>query len=613
MSREMSQSRSRRDEDMEERQKSIFNLQGQLKRLVTDVQITADARVQKTHQDKGQALRSELLENHLKSSQEQFEKISKGWTLAHQKVFPHDLQEVLDTQRETYATLTEAKKKLINNLQQDLKKRDKRYVNNLKKNTEETDQMFDRIRNQNKTLIKAYKEELAQTEKVRQQEIEVLLTNDNKWEQDLKEHWDKEFKRLMEEMEMNEEEFRNKVLEVINIIKIHEFKREAKRQDWMRLDQRVEVYCSDLDSQALRVEPYLRVQLATIKTYENKIRRPEKESEIKQKESIIRDKQFTKEKHMLSEDYKKHKQKYELRQPQIKYFANVDLRNFEKIWLLTEAEVKQLLERALVIDSLICKQYLDVAWKRPNVPSLELFGPTEPQKQLASSLSPPFETEKCCPETDTDTESPCRDIFSVRPAAQQQSSPKREEGKSPNEALKKVMELLCDKADFLMEEEVLKMLSSMEKEQQTAVKLGSLFSSLGIGDEDVPKLVDFLIKYEQQQREQTEDACLECSGLAEGMETSVTTTSTPDLVHPNHVLPALKSFVEQRRRSRESAAQQLSSFLNVDTSEDKAYWESLGNIISEDELKRWDAAERTLNRYHVMLREISDLTPKMNT
>lgn len=47
---------------------------------------------------------------------------------------------------------------------------------------------------------------------------------------------------------------------------------------------------------------------------------------------------------------------------------------------MVEAEVKQLVENALVIDSLICKE-LGVAWQRPHIPFMEVSGPIQPKKR----------------------------------------------------------------------------------------------------------------------------------------------------------------------------------------------------------------------------------------
>lgn len=59
-----------------------------------------------------------LLENEAKSSQEKFEEITRGWSIAKQKVIPQELQEAVNTQRELCAAVIEDKKKLINDLQQ---------------------------------------------------------------------------------------------------------------------------------------------------------------------------------------------------------------------------------------------------------------------------------------------------------------------------------------------------------------------------------------------------------------------------------------------------------------------------------------------------------------
>lgn len=54
----------------------------------------------------------------MKTSQEQFEEITGGWSIANHKAIPQELQEALNHQQQLCDALIEDKKKLINDLQQ---------------------------------------------------------------------------------------------------------------------------------------------------------------------------------------------------------------------------------------------------------------------------------------------------------------------------------------------------------------------------------------------------------------------------------------------------------------------------------------------------------------
>lgn len=125
---------------------------------------------------------------------------------------------------------------------------------------------------------------------------------------------------------------------------------------------------------------------------------------------------------------------------------------------MMEAEVKQLVERVLVIDSLICKQHLGLAWERPSMAFMELSGPIQPQKQAGQSVSQLVQTGQALqrsqrimdtsvgPQLETDTESMGMEMYKEGTAVQSESGVEVEEGKLSMETLKKVMELLCDEA-----------------------------------------------------------------------------------------------------------------------------------------------------------------------
>lgn len=117
---------------------------------------------------------------------------------------------------------------------------------------------------------------------------------------------------------------------------------------------------------------------------------------------------------------------------------------------MIEAEVKQLVERALVIDSLICKQHLGLSWEKPPMAFMEFSGPIQPQKQAQRSTqqvgSQLFQTGQALQcslgSMETDAEGTSMRIYTAGTAVQSESSAEVET--LSMETLKKVMELLCD-------------------------------------------------------------------------------------------------------------------------------------------------------------------------
>ncbi|XP_035851600.1 dynein regulatory complex protein 1 isoform X2 [Sander lucioperca] len=625
------------EEVVEKSEKRMINLQRDLTTIVTNIQTAADAKesMRRTELEKARRDRLEQLENDVKSSQEIFEEINGGWSIAKQKVIPQELQEALNNQQQLCAALIEDKKKLINDLQQELKVGDDRYVKDLRKQAEELNLMMERMEDQIKTLTKAYREELAQIERVYHQESEVLLTRDKtEWEQHIKELWVEELERLTQRKKKVEEYeviIHNLMLENTDKYSLAQTEQNAKFQVLDRKHQQIKV--TNMITKLKQIKQKDEIAISNFSLAHMKNRAISLQTEMKNliTKNYSQKKQFTKKSRYLAVDYKRNIQQYERIKKKIKHFAVADARKFEEMWLMIEAEVKQLVERVLVIDSLICKQHLGLAWERPSMEFMELSGPIQPQKQAwrpaHQAVSQLFHTGQALqcsqrmmdlsvgPRLETDTESTDMEMYKEKTAVQSESSAEMEEGKLSMETQKKVMELLCDEAGFLIEDKLLNLLAPLEKEEQTVVKLGSLLCSFGIEEEDVPKLAHFLLKYKHQQREQTESVCDESdetSKKAEEVEPKSTTHLTYELIDPNHVVPALKSFLQQHMRSRESSAHQHHSF-HVEareTSEDEAYWESIGIIISEDKLKLWDAVENTFKQYQAVLTEISELVPE---
>uniref|UniRef100_A0A7N8XST3 Dynein regulatory complex protein 1 n=1 Tax=Mastacembelus armatus TaxID=205130 RepID=A0A7N8XST3_9TELE len=430
----------------------MVKLRRDLTTLVTNIQTAADAKecMQRTELEEARRIRLERLEKDVKSSQEKFEEITRGWAMAKEKVIPQELQEALNSQQQLCSVLIEDKKKLISDLQQELKVRDDRYVKDLRKQAEELDLMMERMEDQIKTLTKAYREEMAQAE-VRPDL--GLLHQDN-----------------TEHIEYT--------VSLINMV--------------------IMCYCLFLKPSAPLV-----FHLCP---------------------------SFT----------------------PCRHFATADARKFKDMWLMLDAEVKQLVEKLLHIDSLICEQHLGLSWERPTLDFTELSRSSQPQIQRIQEMT---ETSAVL-ETD--------EMLS-------------------RETMKKVMELLCDEAGFLVEEELLKLLTPLEKEEQTVVKLASGHSLI------------FLCYIQAS----CYLGCLCDVNVISGY------ISKAETIFLYVMLMCSWCFL------RESSTLQQAGSLHPETwdsSAEAAYWERMGNIISEDKVKLWEVAENTFK--HAVLTEISELVPE---
>ncbi|CAI5683887.1 unnamed protein product [Oreochromis niloticus] len=582
----------------------IMSLQKRLTTLVTNIQTAADAKEmeRRSGMEDNCRIRDERLKNDAKACQEKVEEIRKGWSIVNQKVVHSELQSVLDSQQQLCAAVIEDKKKLIRDLQQERRVKEDQYLKNLRRLDEEIKLMLDRMQQQFQNLSKAYSEELTQLQGVYQQEIEVLLAKDKaKLDKHMKEHWDTELESLMERRRMVEESEKtvhDVMLENTTKIKLMQLEENAKSQARLREQQQMKGKSVVLNLKQLEHGNKNAAYNAKLEEMKGKILGTSKEvKNLKTKYAKQKDK-FMKQRQYLSEVHKRSRQHYERIQKEVRYTTAADARKFEEMWVMMEEEVTQLAEKALAIDSLICK-HLGLAWERPSAAFMESPGPRRSQEHDTNPNSHLLQTRhpSHCSQRMMDA--------SVGPSLERDSehSTGVEEGELSSETLMKVMELLCDETGFLVEDKLRKLLVPMEKNEQTIVKLHSLFAVLGLKEKDLPKLLhEFLLMYERQQGERTEGA--------EAMENSATADSTSRLIKPNYVLPTLRRFLEQHRKRSSSHQQSSLSHPARDTSVEEAYWDRLGNIITEEKLKLWDAAERELKQYEEVLMDISVLVPE---
>ncbi|KAM4577928.1 dynein regulatory complex protein 1 [Fundulus diaphanus] len=596
-----------RERESQQRRKQ---LQRDQTTFVTNTLIATDAKavLQRRQQARVQSNRAELLQKDITSSLERSDEILRRWSDISQRGIPEDLQKALNAQQQLYAAIIQDKKKIISDLQQKLKLQGDNYMKTLRSNAEEINVMTARMEDQKELVTKAYREELGQTKRLHQKEISILLTTDmEERDRDLEKLWKEELKRLKKRKEKLEE-YKKDVHQICqeqyHTLNRTDFEHCSKLLTGERDQEKEKIRNLQLKPKFQWYKKREEVLLTSLRNIESRLLREEKEMKKLKRICADRQKQLPKRSKALSADYKRCLQKYERKKEQVRHFAVADARRFEEVWLMIEEEVKQLAERALATDSAISHQIFGLSWKQPDLSLLELPSPIRPWKPAPEEIQPVLQRRNSSQGTtvgsaESDIKSSDMTVKTEGAAVSVGCGPEWEEEKRSKEMQKEMRELLCNETDFLMEAKLLKLLAPLVDEEQAAVKLGSLLYTLGIDEEDLPELTDFLLKYKQQQSEQTEET----------RKTSVT-SSASELIHPNLVLPALKSFLQQRN-SKKGSAQHLSTLWLAHArnhSKDAAYWESLGNIIPEEKVQLWDAAEKTLKQYHAVLTEISDLT-----
>ncbi|KAK3569108.1 hypothetical protein QTP86_022141 [Hemibagrus guttatus] len=524
--------------------------------------------------------RLEKLENEVKSSTEKFNKIMNKWTEAKTTKIHQTLRDNLRQQQQLCWQVIEDKNKLINELQQELQARNAYFAKDRKREAEEVDLLIERMQKQTSSLKKDYRKELDLIECLFSDEWTDLLTTSKKeWEQQRKERSDKELEVLLQRMKMLEEH--ESLLDHLRIQSAEEYKKLKIKlmSDVQHLEQdlqerkasyQFEQKKHEYNKQMLKKheEEYIITKAQQMR----KITRLQHMRNNLKKECADQKKQSRQEIQSMTNKYNRLVQQYNDIQKRNRHFALVDAKRYEEIWLMKEDEAKALARRAVGLDRDIYEQVLGLTWSPPTLPFMDHSSPKQPQRTAQHVLGEEDEAQ-CQTEREMESGSLESSMTGV-----------------DHETVKRVLELLCDETDFLVDSELHEILTSMDKNEQTALRLECIFSAMGIDNkEDINKMTKFLLKYKRPQTNKN----VSVNNQAE---------NESSLIHPNDILRALRAFT-----TREIPRDKGSALNEMTDSEVKAYWENIANIIPESKLKVWRDLKAGLKKYHTELTEKSKL------
>ncbi|XP_055005756.1 dynein regulatory complex protein 1-like [Boleophthalmus pectinirostris] len=583
--------------------------------MATNIQAAAEAReVQwRTDTDKARKIREELLEDHNLSSKGKIEEISKGWHTTKEKMIPQEVQAALIYQQQQCADLIKDKKQIMDTIQQDLKARDDSFVADLRKQTEELQLMLERMEEQDRTLTEAYREKLEQWKENVQKEEETKHTEiKTAWEMCMKNlletEVDKLFKRqqAVEEYEAQIHHLMFETSDNFNIIRNREFadfqtlELEIHQVESERIFIEQKIENQKADGIKLKAEDtQMKAKLSGLKSELVKLRLDKQSGKGRREKQLM-------EKKLKELNYKA--QDYERIQKKIIHFAIADAIKFENMWLTVDAEVKELLERALYVDSMIYENVFHIPWEQLNLSFAEP-GRRWEERCAVSQTSQYSQVNGMIEGLYNDSESEA-EVGNISEERSSVATPR---------TVKRLVEILCDEAGFLFEVKIVKLLDTLDENERNLIKMGYLFDTLGIKEGDVPKLVDFLFKYAQQCPRESELQNIEAaqpSSSTDEVQTSSLAPVTSDPVDRNDVLQALKCFLDHYKLgsgTKNTDKWSVQSLEAWDMSKEEAYWESLGNAITTDKLKIWAVTEKKLQQHHTVLSEISELSQEIKS
>ncbi|XP_075719909.1 dynein regulatory complex protein 1 [Rhinoderma darwinii] len=564
--------------------------------LVTNIQVAADAREtqRRAEEEELKRLRVEKIDNEEKSSFEKFEDITKKWLLSGEKKIAQELWTALNSQQQQCGQLIEDKNTLIGELQQELKRKDEQYVKDLKKQCEDINLLIERMEEQVRSLSRTYRDELLQVEKTFEQERrELLYKNRNKWEQEMQTRRDEELESLMNRMKKVEEyekqlnQCRVRDGEEYNIIKI------KLETDVQILQQQLQQMKATYQLNQEKLE--YNFQVLKKRDEENTITKSQQKRRITRLQDVLNNlkiklekqiKLYKEENQSLTDDFKRIAEQYKELKKKMRHFAAVDAKKFHDIWVMNEEEMKQLVQKVLEVDRIIHEQQLGLPWKAPDLWFMDNVGPlvVKPKQQKTASM--------LAKEVMTGSG---RDAMT---SGDQESGDSSPPPLSPR-TVKQILEVLCDESGFLMENKLVQLLSPLEKDERSLIRLDSIFGALQIErEDDVYKLVDFFLKYGQQQERSLQD---EEEGAQDSDKTHLRTSHPTHLIHPNDVLRALTAFTMELHHSREKPHLRLPGSEERHSSEDAAYWSTAAQVIPQSRLKVWDALESAMEKYYDVL------------
>ncbi|KAH6582126.1 hypothetical protein BASA60_002093 [Batrachochytrium salamandrivorans] len=302
-------------------------------------------------------------------------------------------------------------------------------------------------------------------------------------------------------------------------------------------------------------------------------------------------------------------------QKKFRHFQKVDSKRYKDIWKMNEEEARELMRKILQADRIITEQQLGMTWSLPkedlfrNIDSAFFNGLVGNDKKTNLNSQTMFEETKDAQLFGFNVESDAEKRESLAIKFQGQ--------KGHSKTTKTILELLCNEAGFLVEDKLQRLLEPLHHDEQSLMKLDSIFKALGVETiEEIELLTSYFVAEKMQV---VSDSHLESTSI------SVDEAAVP--IHPNDVIRAIRDFVEHKQKNGshrdlriisgrvDSSGNDTETHLddeimdttpmpiapNAKTQNVQEYWQCMGNVIDEKGYRTWMAVYQAMEKYNKVL------------
>jgi len=493
---------------------------------------------------------------------------------------PQELNEQLQFQKDACQQIIESKDRRIRDFQTELKNKDEEYIKVLKQQSTDITSLIKKMRMQYGTMRRHYEEQLEEieeafdherTEMIKKNKAEIEALFEKRRQMEETEFLDQRQKRERE-FQQNIEELRTHNADDYNKCKI------ALERSIQELEQHLETMMAryllnkeklDYNLQVLteRNKEHSAIQLS----YKNRLNRlRETLNSLMQRYNTL-DTKYRHQNVELTDEYKRLTRQFKDLQEKFHHFEQADERRFREVWEMNEQEVARLMERVLDADRLLHEQQLGHEWLPPK------------EDQLMAELETFSESGTATGKSTAQVS----DDNSGQPTSGRYSATK----------VKKVLDLIKEETQFLMDLKVREQMQDLSPEQKDVLMINAILNYIGVeGQEDV----DLLICTFYHGQEEDDEALL---------------------VDADDVLQLLKDFIQEKENQRiadvapDKKKKQRQNQAGGSESEgekkarrrreERKFWERMGHVIPDMNLRVWRAMDAFLKRYYELLKNRS--------